>query len=100
MIDRAHQIALALLGQEKAAGAVTKALKEGAKGYFDVGRRMAETAAEHGMKSPLALAGLKYAPHAGALYAGKKTWESRPVQRARYKLREMQARRQMRRMRG
>ena len=100
MIGRAHMIALALLEQEKAAGAITKTLKEGAKGYFDVGRRMAETAAEHGLKSPVALAALRYTPHAAALYAGKKTWESRPIQRARYKVRELRARHQMRKMRG
>jgi len=98
MIDKAHRLMLVLL-REKTAGAVSKALKEGASGYFGLGKRMAETAAEHGA-GPLTQAAFHSAPYVGALVGGKAAWESDPALRVRRKMYEMKMRRRMRQMRG
>ena len=73
-------------------GGVVGATKGAVKGVHAAGNAISRGMAEAGVNSPLAK-GVGYAaPYVAAAYTGKKVWESDPVLRARYKVRELKQR--------
>ena len=97
----AHQIAYELLKKEGSASkAILKGLGGATKGFFESGKLISKHMTEAGVKSPVAHGLAKAAPYAAALYGGKKAYQSPTGQRLRYKVREMKARRAMRKAQG
>ena len=82
-------------GLLKVAGKGLDTAVHAAKAFDRAGAEAARFLVEKG--HPLLAAGARVAPYAGALYGGKRVYESEPVQRARAKIQEWKYRRALKR---
>lgn len=92
---RKLQIALMMLKQAGLAGDAAHGLVAATKGFLGSGKHISNVMAQHGVSSPVAHAAAKLMPYGVAAYAGKKAWESEPVQKLRYRYALYQQRKAM-----